>query len=372
METAELCLPCQPPGRPLASRLLCLPLLAALGGCAPLYQGPVTEHFDGSRFSNQPGVPSRPSFFEALKWNLSRRAGPPWPGFVDAPPGPPPPERVADLRVTFIGHATVLIQQDGLNLLVDPVWSSRIGPVSWLGSKRQRPPGLRFEDLPPIDVVLISHDHFDHLDLPTLRRLAAAFPQLTVVTGLGNGAFLKANGIRVHIAELDWWQAITVGPLDIVATPAAHWSMRNPLFGPNRTLWAGFVLKGPAGLVYYAGDTGWGPHFAQVRERFGPTRLALLPIGAYKPEWFMQAQHMGPQEALEAARVLEASVSIGLHFGTFNLADDGPREAPDALAKLRGSYPDVVFEVLMEGRGWNIPPAKAVEAAQSAEELERF
>jgi len=356
MENTEPRFECRISPPPPSSRLLCLPLVAAiLGGCAPLHKGPVTEHFDGSRFSNQPGVPSRPSFFEAFKWNLSRRTGSPWPGFVDAPPGPPPPQRVDDLRVTFVGHATVLVQQDGLNCLVDPVWSSRVGPISWLGSKRQRPPGLRFEDLPPIDVVLLSHDHYDHLDLPTLRRLAEAFPNLTLITGLGNGEFLKSNGIHVHMVELDWWQSTTVGSLEISATPAAHWSMRNPLFGPNRTLWVGFALKGPAGLVYYAGDTGWGPHFAQVRERFGPARLALLPIGAYKPEWFMGAQHMGPKEAFEAARALEASTSIGVHFGTFNLADDGQEEAPQAVALLRTTYPEVVFEVLREGRGWNIP-----------------
>jgi len=340
--------------RPLPSCLLCLPLLASLSGCAPLYQGPVTEHFDGRRFSNQPGVPSRPSFFEALKWNFSRRSKPPWPELVDAPLGPPPPQRAEDLRVTFIGHATVLVQQDGLNLLTDPVWSPRVGPVSWLGAKRHRPPGIRFEDLPPIDVVLLSHDHYDHLDFPTLRRLAAAFPNLTLVTGLGNGNFLKSNGIHVKVVELDWWQSTNIGGVEIIATPAAHWSGRTP-FAPNRTLWVGFLLKSPAGLVYYAGDTGWGPHFEQIRERFGPARLALLPIGAYKPEWFMQAQHTGPQEAFEAARVLEASTSIGVHFGTFNLADDGPREGPDTVARLRADFPEVVFEVLMEGRGWNIP-----------------
>ena len=278
-----------------------------------------------------------------------------WPELVDAPPGPPPPERVEDLRVSFVGHATVLVQQDGLNLLTDPVWSSRIGPISWLGAKRHRPPGLRFEDLPPIDVVLLSHDHYDHLDLPTLRRLEASFPNLTLIAGLGIGTFLKSNGISSKVIELDWWQSTTVGNLEITATPAAHWSMRNPL-APARTLWVGFVLRGPAGLSYYAGDTGWGPHFGQIRERFGPMRLALLPIGAYKPEWFMSPQHIGPKEAFEAARLLEASTSIGVHFGTFNLADDGPREGPMAIAHLQAANPSVVFEVLMEGRGWNIPP----------------
>jgi len=244
------------------------------------------------------------------------------------------------------------VQQDGLNLLTDPIWSPRIGPTSWLGSKRQRPPGIRFEDLPPVDVVLLSHDHYDHLDLPTLRQLAEAFPNLTMVTGLGNGSFLKSNGIHVRVVELDWWQSTTVGSLEISATPAAHWSGRNP-FAQNRTLWVGFMLKGPAGGVYFAGDTGWGPHFAEIRERFGPLRLALLPIGAYKPEWFMSPQHMGPPEALEAARILEASSSIGLHFGTFNLADDGPYEAPNAL----GAHgPNPHFEILAEGRGWEVPP----------------
>ncbi|MCL2011625.1 MAG: MBL fold metallo-hydrolase [Cystobacterineae bacterium] len=341
----------QPLLPPLAPRLLCLPpLLAVLGGCTPLYSGPPTEHFDGTRFSNQPGVPSRPGAGEILKWHFSRRTGPAWQGFVDAPFGPPPPQRVEGLRLSFVGHATVLLQYHGLNLLTDPVWSSRVGPASWLGTQRQRPPGIRFEDLPPIELILLSHDHYDHLDLPTLRRLVEAFPNLTIITGLGNGTFLQQNGICAKVIELDWWQSTTLGSLTIWATPAAHWSGRNPFF-LNRTLWVGFVVQGPEGALYYAGDTGWGPHFAQIYERFGPMHLALLPIGAYKPEWFMGAQHIGPKEALEASAVLKASHSVGLHFGTFDLADDGQLEATQAVDALRTAYPEVRFDILQEGEG---------------------
>ena len=329
-------------------------LTIALEGCAAVQGQAASDHFDGSRFSNEPGVPSRPGVLPILKWKFSRRTGPAWPGFVEAPPGPPPPERVADLRVTFVGHSTVLVQQDGVNILTDPVWSPRIGPVPRLGVARKRPPGIRFEDLPPIDVVLLSHDHFDHLDLPTLRQLSRAHPKVTIITGLGHRELLESSGVRARVIELDWWQSATVRGLEFVATPAAHWSGRQP-FSQNEALWAGFVIRGPAGVTYFAGDTGWGPHFQEIRDRFGPPRLALIPIGAYKPEWFMSPQHIGPKEAFEAARLLGAATSVAIHFGTFDLADDGQDEAPKELALLRdSSEARVVFDVLQEGEGREI------------------
>src|SRR5688572_3378031 len=293
-------------------------LLAALLGAgaflldrkfaAPRHRGPVSDHFDGSRFHNHhSGWQSEGSF---LKWQLTAKRGP-WRHWVDAPAGPAPPVRVSDgrLRVTFINHATTLIQMDGLNILTDPIWSERCSPVSWAGPKRHRAPGIRFEDLPPIDVVLVSHNHYDHLDVPTLRRLAAR-DRPRILAGLGNAELLADAGIP-NGDELDWWDAREVGRgVHAFATPAKHFSGRTP-FDRNHTLWMAWVLEGPAGRVYFAGDTGYGGHFAAARARLGPMRLALLPIGAYDPQWVMGDVHMDPAGAVRAHHDLGAGTSVG-------------------------------------------------------------
>jgi L-ascorbate metabolism protein UlaG (beta-lactamase superfamily) len=325
-------------------------LFAAAG-----YHGPPSDHFDGERFHNeQPTAEAGKSF---LKWMLHRRSGP-WRDWTDSPPGPPPPARVegADLRVTFVNHATVLLQTAGLNILTDPIWSERCSLVSWAGPKRVRPPGLRFEDLPPIDAVLISHDHYDHLDLPTLRRLDQKFhPRF--FTGLGNASIL-AGGDVPGAKELDWWQSVELAPgVRLTAVPAQHFSNRS-VNDRNNTLWEGFVLQGPAGAVYFAGDTGYGPHFAEIAKRFGPIRLAVLPIGAYEPEWFMGAIHESPAQAVQAQRDLGAGTAVAIHFGTFPLADDGqddPLEALQAALKKAGPLRPR-FWALGFGEGREVPP----------------
>jgi L-ascorbate metabolism protein UlaG (beta-lactamase superfamily) len=330
----------------------------AVGGCvfaAAGYQGPPSDHFDGRVFHNEEPT-ARPAT-NFLKWALHRRAGP-WQEWTKAPPGPPPPTRVAgdDLRVTFINHATVLIQTAGLNVLTDPIWSDRCSPISWLGPKRVRPPGIRFEDLPPIDVVLISHDHYDHMDLPTLRRLDEKFhPRF--FTGLGNAAILK-DGSVPSAHELDWWQSAPLAAgVTLTAVPAQHFSNRS-LSDRNNTLWEGFVIQGPAGAIYFAGDTGYGPHFAEIRKRFGSIRLAMLPIGAYDPEWFMGMIHENPAQAVQAQRDLGASTAVAIHFGTFPLADDGQTEPLEALrVALQQAGPSRPrFWALGFGEGRDVPP----------------
>lgn len=322
---------------------------------------PAGSHFDGVRFRNE--EPSaHASFGGVLRWMVTRKPCP-WPRVDDAPSGPPPPERVGrgQLRVTYVNHATVLIQMDGVNVLTDPIWSDRCSPVSWAGPRRVRPPGIRFEDLPPIDLVLVSHDHYDHLDLPTLSRLRDTFGP-RVVCGLGNGAFLADNGIG-GAEDLDWWGSAAVTPeVTVTAVPAQHFSGRG-LINRDRTLWAGFVLTGPAGAVYFAGDTGFGPHFAQIAERFGRVRLALLPIGAYRPEWFMARVHCSPDDALRAHETLSAGTTVGIHFGTFRLADDGRDEAPERVAALLAEIPEPRprFWVLGFGEGRDVPDAVAVQ-----------
>lgn len=344
----------------LAGLLLGLLALVFGIGCGlsgPGYRGPVSDHFDGQRFVNVGPVAHR-TFGELFRWMTTRQPGP-WPDWIEAEPGPPPPPRVGSgqLRVTFVNHATVLLQMDGLNILTDPIWSERASPFNWIGPRRVRPPGIRFPDLPAIDAVLISHNHYDHLDIPTLRRLEQAH-RPRFVAGLGNGALLREAGIpKRRITELDWWQATQLGKgVQLYFVPAVHFSARG-LCDRDKALWGGHVLKGPAGTVYFAGDTGMGPHFAQIRARFGPLRLALLPIGAYQPAWFMARIHLSPAEAVAAHDLLGAATSLGIHYGTFRLADDGMDEPLRDLAAAlaRHNEPGPRFWTLDFGAGRMVP-----------------
>jgi L-ascorbate metabolism protein UlaG (beta-lactamase superfamily) len=323
-----------------------------------LYRGPVTDHFDGEHFYN-PASQVPHGSGGLLKWLANREQGP-WREWTDAPPGPPPPARVSDggLRVTFIGHSTVLIQMDGMNFLTDPIWSMRASPFTWIGPRRHRPPGLRLEHLPPIDIVLQSHDHYDHLDIPTLRRLTARH-RLKFLVPLGVRARLTARKIPggAEAAELDWWQSISVSEeIKITVVPARHFSGRS-LRDRNRTLWCGYMIEGPSGAVFFAGDTGFGTHFSEIRERFPKIRLALLPIGAFRPQWFMGPVHMSPQDAVCAHQELRAASSMATHFGTFSLADDGEEEPVTELQRAlqAAGIPASRFITLDCGQGMEIP-----------------
>lgn len=301
----------------------------ACGLAAPGYRGNDSRYFDGHAFANQVPTPTK-DLSDVLRWKMTSEAGP-WEVRTATTPARPPPARVGrgELRVTWINHATVLIQMDGLNILTDPIWSERASPFSFVGPKRMHPPGVPFAQLPAIDVVLVSHNHYDHLDISTLARLARDHRPI-ILAGLGTRALLKQEGIgRGH--DMDWWETRRIGrAVSVTAVPAQHWSRRG--FGDtNNTLWAGFVIVGTQGPVYFAGDTGWGPHFEQIRARFGPIRLALLPIGAYKPRWFMRSMHISPAEAVDAARILEAQFTVPIHWGTFALGDDGQDEPIQAL-----------------------------------------
>jgi L-ascorbate metabolism protein UlaG (beta-lactamase superfamily) len=336
-------------------------LLASVGlgvGCAlstPTWRGPPSAHFDGTRFFT-PGAPAKTSGLGALiKWQTSRQPGP-WEPRHDAPPGPPPPANVkrGAMRVTFINHATTLIQLDGVNVLTDPIYSERCSPVDFAGPQRVRPPGIRFEDLPRIDAVVLSHNHYDHLDAPTLRRLADTWPGVQVFAGLGNKAYLEQLGLQ-RVYELDWGDVRTVAGVTVRSVPNQHFSNRG-LFDLDGTLWTAWVLEGSAGRAYFGGDTGYGPHFAQAAAKLGPMRLAVLPIGAYRPEWFMAPIHLSPSEAVQAALDLGATLAVPMHYGTFALADDGQAEPLRALtAALEHSA--ARFAVLEFGEGTDIPEA---------------
>jgi L-ascorbate metabolism protein UlaG (beta-lactamase superfamily) len=262
------------------------------------------------------------------------------------------------LRVTFVNHSTVLLQVDGVNILTDPIWSERCSPVTWAGPRRHRPPGLRFEDLPPIDAVVLSHNHYDHLDLPTLRRLVAAFPRVRLFAGLGNAAFLRGKGLY-NVTEVDWWQELPLSrDVTLVSVPAQHFSSRG-LCDRDGTLWTGYAFRSSAGLSYFAGDTGYSPHFGEIRERLGPVRLAVLPIGAFRPEWFMDPIHVSPRQAVQAAQDLGSELTVPMHYGTFDLGDDGQQEPVEQLKRaLEAAGPAAPrFWVLGFGEGRELPPA---------------
>lgn len=325
---------------------------------APGYHGPASGHFDGERFHNL-GSMRHHTFGDFVRWRVSHEQGY-WDDWTESAYGEPPPERVEGdgLRVTYINHATVLIQMSGLNILTDPIWSHRVSPVKWAGPRRHRKPGIQFKDLPPIDAVLVSHNHYDHLDLPTLRRLRRAHrPQF--ISGLGNRLLLEPNGVRDSV-EVDWWQSVQLDrDVRVTCVPAQHFSARG-LSDRDRTLWCGFVIHGPAGAVYFSGDTAMGPHFDLVRQRFGHIRLALLPIGAYLPRWFMKPVHISPADAIAAHKILGASTSVAIHFGTFPLGDDGQYEPLEDLGRAlaREGEPGPRFWVLNFGEGRDIPCAQ--------------
>ena len=286
-----------------------------------------SNHFDGRRFFNPNGANGQP-FWRVPRLLLTPRTR--WPSEVPVEPRRPPNPGPDEVVVTFVGHATVLIQAAAANVLIDPVYSRRASPVSFAGPRRVRAPGVRFDDLPAISLVLLSHNHYDHCDLGTLRLLERRFHP-PVVTPLGNGRLLRSAGFR-QIEELDWWQSASAAPLPVTLTPAQHFSARGP-FDRNRALWGGFVLEAGGQRILHAGDSGYGPHFREIAAGRGPIDLALLPIGAYEPRWFMQAVHMNPAEAVQAHLDLAARQSLAIHFGTFQLTPEGIDEPVRELAR---------------------------------------
>jgi L-ascorbate metabolism protein UlaG (beta-lactamase superfamily) len=321
---------------------------------APRYRGPKSDHFNGYFFDNQVPNPRR-RLGDFAHWAITRDP-PEWPEVIPQEPGPPPPDLVegADLRVTLVGHSTVLVQTAGLNVLTDPVWSETVGPIAGSGPRRKRAPAIRFRDLPPIDVVLISHNHYDHMDVPTLRRLAEEHSP-RIVVGLGVDLLLDEEEIPNGVV-LDWWDAIELAPgVRLTATPAQHFSGRG-LIDFDRTLWVSYVLEGPGGPVFYAGDTAFGPQFHQVRERFGRARLAIMPIGAYLPRALMAPYHLAPHEAVYASRILGAQTAVPCHYGTFQQTDEAFGQAvTDFRAAFRWDEADH-FWILDHGIGRDVPP----------------
>jgi L-ascorbate metabolism protein UlaG (beta-lactamase superfamily) len=310
-----------------------------VSACSHYYQGPSSDHFNGRKFFD-PYVPMEKGFLDALKWRLSNKRVP-WPQHISNLLLDKPPTRVEghELRVSVVGHATFLIQTQGLNILTDPVWSERASPVSFAGPKRVIDPGIPFDALPPIDIVLISHNHYDHLDLGTLDRLWKKHKP-RIITPLGNDAIIQSHNPTIAVDVGDWYEAIQVNHSIMVhIVPAQHWSARS-VWDRNKALWGSFVITTPGGNIYFGGDSGYGEgrYFKKAKEKFGHFRLALLPMGAYIPRWFMEYAHMGPEEMVRAHIDLGLPITIPGHYDVFPLADEAYGQARKDLLTAQERY----------------------------------
>jgi L-ascorbate metabolism protein UlaG (beta-lactamase superfamily) len=325
------------------------------------YNGPASDHFDGERFFDPHGAPPK-SRRDLLRWFADRhyrgtRAK--WPAAAPSPYADRPPARVsgAAWRISYVGHASLFIQTAGLNILLDPVWSERASPFRFAGPKRVNDPGIAFADLPPIGVVLVSHGHYDHLDVAALSRLAAAH-RPRVITPLGNDTIMRNHDPAIAAEAHDWADRVDLGSgVAVTLVPTRHWTART-LSDRNMALWASFVIETPAGRIYFVADSGYGDgwHFRHARERHSPLRLAILPIGAYEPRWFMRDQHMNPAESVQALIDCGAELALAHHYGTFQLTDE-PIDAPlvalaEALERA-GILPER-FRALRPGQVWEL------------------
>ncbi|QGX38906.1 MBL fold metallo-hydrolase [Permianibacter aggregans] len=328
--------------------------LASLWSCSAM---PINQEvkrgviYEDGRFHSPWGTIDK-SLTDVLSWRWQRE-DPGWPQSVAIEQTAQlPAVSDSELSITYINHATLLIRLNGVTILTDPIYAERASFVSFWGPKRVHPPGIAFDDLPPIDVVVISHNHYDHLDLETLEKLQQRDqPQFFV--GLGNEVLLKDAGIE-RVRPMDWGESVFVRGVKIIFAPAQHWSARG-LFDRNKTLWGSFVIMDKTHRIYFGGDSGYAPHFQHIGESYGPFDVALLPIGAYEPRWFMKHQHINPEEAAQAHIDLRAKHSIGMHFDTFPLADEPFGAAGPAFLQQRQEkqLSNDSLLVLKPGESWS-------------------
>lgn len=320
--------------------LIMFALQACAGDLVQKDKKDIQAPFDGKRFENIEPFADK-SLFQVLKWRFTSKQLE-WDKVKNQIFYKPKMERSKNLRITLIGHSTVLIQVDGINILTDPHYSKRSSPLSWIGPERIIEPAIRFQDLPPVDVVLISHNHYDHLDLPTLKKLQEAHSPLFLV-GLGNQKLLASEGIK-NIIEMDWWGEYVFQSIKIHFTPVQHWSARG-IFDKRKTLWGGYLIEASK-KIFFAGDTGYGKVFKMINKKYGKMDVGLIPIGAYEPRWFMKKAHVNPTESVKIFKDLELKSAIGIHFGTFNGLTDEPKDQPkiDLVSALnRENLPPDVF-----------------------------
>jgi N-acyl-phosphatidylethanolamine-hydrolysing phospholipase D len=313
------------------------------------------HHRPGGGFRNPwPGAAPK-GFAPLFRWFLERnttRRPPPDPRRTAFPVATPATGRALagnELAVTWVGQSTALIEFPGFRVLTDPMWGRYAAPLPAASLRRWVEPPLPLESLPRLDAVIVSHNHYDHLDAPTIRRLARLQPGVSWVTPLGNAPLLRRLGAG-QVTELDWWGETTVGEGVIAATPAQHFSARGPR-DRDRALWAGFAIRAGRRRVFFAGDTGYHPEFAAIGERFGTFDVQLLPVGAYEPRWFMRPVHMDPTEALAAWRELGGGILVPIHWGTFKLTDEPMDEPPRRTREewRRAGRPDGELWLLRHG-----------------------
>lgn len=317
------------------------------------WNGPVTDHFDGQFFYNPEETPQNYGVGAAARWfraSMERREYPEVEENRFTPQLAPCVEG-KDWEVTMINHSTLLIRAGGLNILTDPVWSNYPSPIPGFGPRRKRPAGLSMDALPKIHLCLISHDHYDHFDAASLKRLEESHHPLFIVP-LGLKSLLQYHvGGHPRVEEKDWWEEVSVSPnVTITLTPARHWSKRyRTEETANRSLWCGFTIKAAHGpSLYYAGDTARTKWFAEISKRLGPPDVAILPIGAYKPDW-IRTNHTSPGDAVEAFRTIGAKQAIACHFGTWQMAQEGYQETLDDLAAaLQAAGVDPAFFIAPE------------------------
>ncbi len=295
-------------------------------------QAKKSDHFDGEKFF-VPGIKIKKNIWQLLRWKFLENKKKSWAIFdgENATPSMAQQVNINHLSTTYVNHATHLIQLHQLNILTDPVFSNCVSPFKRVGPKRFRAPGIAIKDLPKIDFIVISHNHYDHLDLHSLKSLCEMYQPIIVVP-LGNKKIIQKMNAK-QIIELDWWESLQITPQQkITLVPAQHWSARS-LWDANKALWGGFVIEADDLKVYFSGDTGYGTHFKKIHNYFGKIHVSILPIGAYEPRWFMKEQHINPEEAVLAHLDLNAHLSIASHHLTFQLTDEGVDEPTIELQK---------------------------------------
>ena len=301
------------------------------------YHGPVSDHFNGKLFHNLEADEPK-GMIDIIKWKTQTPA-PTWPNSVNLPQNNLKPVNSKNPSIISINHATFLIKTGDINILTDPIWSKRASPFSFLGPRRVEAPGLAIDNLPHIDVVTITHNHYDHLDIKTIKRLEKKFKP-NFVTGLGLcTAYLNKIIDKNRCIELDWWQSFVFKKSKIYFVPAKHWSKRR-IFDTNKTLWGGFVFSNQYGNIYFAGDTGFGKatEFNQIKTRFKNFNLAIIPIGAYKPEWFMNSAHISPEQAVLIHKIINPKFSIAMEYDVFPMASENYGEAPKDLEAAKKKH----------------------------------
>lgn len=310
-----------------------------------------SDHYDGSRFFN-PTLKEPKTFWDFLKWRLTANTTA-WPEFrpLEKTPDLSAIKDDGQIKITFINHSSFLIQTKDKNILTDPIWSERASPVSFAGPKRAMPVGIEFDKLPKIDLIIVSHNHYDHFDVKTLKMISDRDkPQIFVP--LGDRKYLEDHEIT-NVKELDWNDVINLDQdHQITFLKCRHWSARG-LTDRFKSLWGAYHLQLKNKSLYFSGDTGYAEHFKEAGEKFPHIDIALIPVGSYEPRWFMKNFHLNPEDAIMAAKDLKAKVNIGMHLETFQLTDEGIDEPRQELNRLlKEKYPDVPFIVLKNGETW--------------------